>query len=312
METLINVTIPVFGIVLTGYLAGRMGILGEASARAVNAFVYYFSLPALLFLFTAQATLGEIVNVNFIAVFLLGTLIAVSVATLGGRFLFGLGTRSLVVHAMAAGFANTAYMGIPIFLTAFGKEGILPAIIATITANTLVIGIGIAVLESTQGEAFVRSPRVGNIFRSLGTNPLIMAPLLGLVVVALGVEIPVPFAKYLDLLGSAAGPSALFALGLALSAQNLRISWAEVAWLSAIKLVLQPLATFALLAYVIPLQGSWFQGALILSALPTGALVYVVAQQYSVHVIQASATIVVSTAVSVMTISIVLISLGIP
>lgn len=321
MDTLVNVTIPVFGIVLTGYLAGRFKVLGEASASAVNAFVYYFALPALLFLFTAQAELSELNNFGFIAVFLAGTLITIAVGALGGRFLFGLPVRSLTTHGITAGFANTAYMGIPIFLTAFGKDGALPAILATIAANILVIGFAIAVLEYAADRAGPESGQPGESGRpgklrttvtALVTNPLLVAPIAGLGFSALGFGLPSPIVNYLDLLGSAAGPSALFALGLALSAQALSIKWAEVMWLTVLKLVLQPLVTLALALYVWPLSGDWFRGALILAALPTGALIYVVAQRYEAYVQETSATIVVSTAVSVLTVSIVLIALGIP
>lgn len=312
METLVNVTIPVFGIVLTGYLAGRFGILGEASAGAVNAFVYYFALPALLFFFTAQASPAELGNLPFIAVFLTGTAVVMAIAAIGGRLLFGLPVAALTTHTMTAGFANTAYMGIPIFLTAFGKDGTLPAIVATIAANTLVIGIGIGLLEFGSRREDGEGGRLGATFKALARNPLLIAPIAGLVVAGLGVGIPLPVANYLDLLGSAAGPSALFALGLALSAQALRIKWSEVLWLSALKLVVQPLVTLALILHVWPLDDAWMAGALILSALPTGALVYVVAQRYGSYVQEASATIVVSTAISVATVSGVLIALGIP
>jgi len=311
MNALINVAIPVFGIVLTGYLAGKLRILGDASATAVNAFVYYFALPALLFLFTAQASLDEIVNIPFIAVFLFGTLTTIAVAALGAHLLFRLDAKSTVVHAMTAGFSNTAYMGIPIFLTAFGRAGTLPAIIATIAANTLVIGAGIAALELLGKGAVQRQSRITRTLRSLAANPLLISPLLGLCVAAAGFAIPTPVANYLDLLGGAAGPSALFALGLALSAQALRIAWGEVAWLTLLKLVVQPLVTLALILYVFPLPEAWFEGALILSALPTGALIFVVAQQYNAYVQTSSAAIVVSTAVSVATVSLILIGLGI-
>ena len=69
METLVTVTIPVFGIILTGYLAGKFSLLSEHSAKAINAFVYYFSLPALLFLLTTKADFAEIANFSFILVF---------------------------------------------------------------------------------------------------------------------------------------------------------------------------------------------------------------------------------------------------
>ena len=122
METLVEVAFPVFAIVLTGYLAGQFGILGAQSAAALNCFVYYFALPPVLFVFTARAPITEILNWPFIAAFLGGTTLTLIVALAGGRFVFGHDTPRLAMHGLTAVFANTAYMGIPLFLTAFGPD----------------------------------------------------------------------------------------------------------------------------------------------------------------------------------------------
>jgi malonate transporter len=55
MNSFINVVIPIFGIILTGYVAGRSGVLGPDSALALNRFVFSFALPPALLLFTARA-----------------------------------------------------------------------------------------------------------------------------------------------------------------------------------------------------------------------------------------------------------------
>lgn len=312
MDALVNVTIPVFGIVLTGYVAGRLGLLGEASASAVNAFVYYFSLPALLILFTARSSIGEIANFPFILVFLFGSISAALIAVVIGKYVFKIDRGRLVVHSLVSGFSNSAYMGIPVFLMAFGVNGTLPAIIATIVGNTLLIGAGIVFLEFNRRDRVSGLRAMRRTSRSLISSPLVMAPILGLLIAASGWKIPTPAANYLELLGNAAGPSALFALGLALSAQVLRIAWREVVGMSVIKLLIQPLTTFALITFVFPLEEPWFEAALILAAMPTGAVAYVVAQQYDTYAPEASAAIVLSTALSVITLSAMLIILGLP
>src|SRR5262245_14000498 len=66
MDALINVVVPVFGIILTGYLAGRLGVLGPDSAAALNRFVFYFALPPALLIFMARAPIDKIFNWPFI------------------------------------------------------------------------------------------------------------------------------------------------------------------------------------------------------------------------------------------------------
>ena len=72
MNALINIVLPVFGIILTGYLAGRFEALGPESAAALNRFVFYFAVPANLFVFTARAPIDKIFNWPFIGAFIGG------------------------------------------------------------------------------------------------------------------------------------------------------------------------------------------------------------------------------------------------
>jgi len=69
MDAIINVVIPVFGVILTGYLAGRLKLLGPESAAALNRFIFYFALPPALFIFTARAPVEKIFNWPFIGAF---------------------------------------------------------------------------------------------------------------------------------------------------------------------------------------------------------------------------------------------------
>jgi len=85
----------------------------------------------------------------------------------------------------------------------------------------------------------------------------------------------------------------------------------EVLWLSALKAIFNPFLTFVLVIYVFAVDPFWSKAGIILSAMPTGANAYVVAQQYKVHVETASSVVVVSTGMSIITISFVLIWLGV-
>jgi predicted permease len=112
-------------------------------------------------------------------------------------------------------------------------------------------------------------------------------------------------------MAAAVGPAALFAVGLSLVGRKLTSNAGEVIWLSALKTVVNPILTFVLVTYVFVMDSFWSQAAVILSAMPVGTNPYVVAQQYDVHIETVSPTIVVSTAMSVVTIFFALIWFGV-
>ena len=124
--------------------------------------------------------------------------------------------------------------------------------------------------------------------------------------------IPKAIGNYLDLMATAAGPAALFAVGLSLVGRKIVGNIGEVVWLSALKVVINPILAFVLVTYVFLMDAFWSQAAVILSAMPVGTNPYVIAQQYNVHVKTVSPTIVVSTAMSVVVVFFVLVWYGVP
>lgn len=310
MNAIIDVILPVFGIILAGFLAGRFRVLGADSAEALNRFVYYFALPPLMFLSTARVPIDEIFRWSFLSAYLLGAIIAAAIAVVGAATIFGLRRGEVLsLHALTAMHANTGYLGIPLFLAAFGENGILPAVITTAATNTILIALAIAVIETTRSGdgGWVRAAR-----RSLAailTSPLLIGPAAGIAASALSLAVPSPIERFLDLLGATAGPGALFALGLALVGRSLAEQVGELTWLVAIKLLLHPLVTWLLVAFVIPVDPEWGRAAVLLAAMPTGALVYVLSQQYGIYVQRSSATILVTTILSVLTLSVLFIGL---
>lgn len=307
MDALVNVAVPVFAIVVLGYLAGWFGILAGESAMALNRFVYYFALPPVLFVFTARAPIEKVLYWPFIAAFLGGSILTLLVALLLGRLWFRHDLAKLSLLGLSAVFSNTAYMGIPLFLAAYGPQGALPAIVATLAANTLFIGGAIACLETAKAKGTSSLSAATHVGGSLIKNPLLVAPVLGVLFSNFALPVPKPVGNFLDLMAAAAGPAALFALGLSLVGRELRGDWIEIAWVVALKLVVHPVATLLLVTYVFVMEPFWSRAAVILAALPVGALVFVVAQQYDVYVQRASTSIIVSTALSVVTVSMLLI-----
>src|SRR6202163_563878 len=132
MNALINVVLPVFGIILTGYLAGRIEVLGRDSAAARNRFVFYFGLPPALFIAMARAPIDKSFNWPFIGCFLGGAVLTPPRSLVAGRFWFREDVATLSVAGLTAVFANVLTMGLPLLLTAYGPDGALPSIVAAL------------------------------------------------------------------------------------------------------------------------------------------------------------------------------------
>lgn len=302
MQAIFNIVLPVFGIILGGYLARYFNILDAASSAALNRFVYSITLPPLLFLSSAETPFEDLLYWPFIGLYLSGIGVTLALALIGARVLFGHRDHaSLTLHAMAAVFANTVYMGIPLFQTAFGREGTTPVIVAALTSNLLLIGAAVVNLQLAQAQGNKRREILTEVFGALLRSPVVTPLLLGLLVSYLQLPLPQPFEKFLDLMAGAAGPTALFALGLSLYGHSLKGNVGELSWLVVLKLIINPLVTWGLAIYIFRLDAFWANSAVLIAAIPTGALVFVHAQRYNVYVQRSAAVVIATTSLSVFT-----------
>ena len=311
MGAIVNVVLPVFGIILAGYLAGRFRLLGEASSEALNRFVYFVALPALFFASMSRVEISEALHGPFLAAFGGGMLGSFALALLIGVFAFPNRLAALGLHGLCAIFSNTGYLGIPLLLITFGEAGKLPGIISTIITGAVIMAIGTAIIETDLGRGGDPVRVLRNVVVGVCKSPLVLAAAAGLGVSALGWTVPVAFAQFCDILGAAAAPAALFAIGLFLVGRSFTAGALEVGWMVTIKLLVQPALTWWLAYGVMSMGPVWAAAAVIQAALPTGALMFVLAQHYGIYVQRATAAIMVSTVLSVVTLSVLFVVLDV-
>jgi malonate transporter len=304
MEPIVDVVLPVFAIVLLGFLSGRSGILGQAGTDALNRFVFYVALPALFFVSMARVPVAETLNLPFLAAYGGGIAATAGVAVGVARVAFPNRLGGLCLNAVSAVFANTGYMGIPLLITAYGGEAAaLPAIIATVFQSAVVLTVAIVVLEVDASRAGHARDLARDVATGVLKSPLLLAAVGGLAVSGFQVRLPAAIVTFCDILGAAAAPCALFAIGLFMNGRSFRADLGEVIWLTALKLLVQPAVTAVLAFRVLDMEPRWAESAVILAALPTGALVFVMAQQYGLYVQRSTAAIVVSTVAAVASLS---------
>lgn len=295
--------LPVFAIVAAGYLCGARGLLGEDSSEALNRFVYWVALPALLFRAMAGVDFGTVLNLPFIVGFVGPLLVLWLAASLLARALFGSDLAQATVHGMNSVLGNSGYMGIPLAITAYGAAAAVPAIVATIVNAAVVPAIAITLIEVARGRGAGFGVLLG-LARSLATNPVVVAPLAGLGWATTGLPPPTPVENFTALLGAAAAPCALFAIGLFLVGKPQGEGRAEVGLMMFLKLLVHPALTALMVFVVWPADPLWAKNAVLMAALPTGSSTFVLAQAYGVYVLRTSTTILWGTVASVATISV--------
>lgn len=303
LEPVLGAVLPVFGLVACGFLAGRFGLVTQASSEALNQFVYAFALPAMLFVAVYRGSLDEILSGNFLLAMVGATLLT---AVAGYGFSQFSKDREKAVHVMRglnASFANTGYLGIPLVTVAYGERAALPAALATVATNIFSFALAIVLLERF---ANPENPGIGRALASVAKSPLIWPIALAIALVALQIKIPLPVERFAGLLAGAAGPCALFAIGLFVSQLSIRAGIAASWPSTALKLVLHPVLMAILVFWLLPVDPFWARIAVVCAALPLGATAFVLAQRYKLLEEETSTGAVLSTAASLVTVSLVM------
>lgn len=293
-------TVPFFALIGLGYGAGRTRFFSEAATAALTKFVFYFALSAMLFRFSATLSIAEIFDARLASGYLWGSLAVYAVGS-AVAFARRLDVQTAAIEAQCACTGNTGFLGVPMLALLFGPEAVAPIIL--ILSIDLIVFSSLLVILVTGAREGRMSLR---IFRIVGAgllkNPMIVSIVAGLLVSASELPLPGAATEFLTMLGNAATPCALFAIGASLASKSTE-RMAVAGWLSFAKLVLHPLFVAAGLYLFFPVTP--FQAAVAVSAaaLPVAGNVFMLAQHYGVAPQRVSAAILISTAASIFTVS---------
>lgn len=292
-------TLPFFALIGLGWYAGRTRFFTEEATVYLTKFVFYFALSAMLFRFSANLSLAEVLDWRLIGAYLWGTLTIYLVLT-GVSLLRRLPFDEVVIEAQTGVIGNTGFLGVPMLALILGPESI-PAVMQVLAVDLIVFSSLFTILITGSRDGRVSIWILRSVGLGLIRNPMIVAMAAGLAWSALKIPMPTPLDEFLTLLGAAATPGALFAIGASLASKSAeRLSVAS--WLSFAKLVLHPAAVALAALVILPVEP--FNAGVIIAAaaLPVAGNVYILAQHYGVAPQRVSAAILISTAVSVVTV----------
>jgi predicted permease len=208
------------------------------------------------------------------------------------------------IEAQCAVIGNTGFLGVPMLVLLMGEQAIGPVMLVLAVDLVVFSSLIVILMSIAQDGRFELS-----IFKTIGIgllkNPMIVSMVLGLTWSAIGLPLPKPVFAFAELLGAAATPGALFAIGASLASKSTE-KIEVAAWLTFCKLVLHPACVAIAAIYIFPLDP--YSAAVIIAAaaLPVAGNVYMLAQHYNVAPQRVSAAILVSTAISIVTVSLVI------
>jgi predicted permease len=293
-----DLILPVFAVIITGWIVGYTGYLSRTLSDALIRFAYTIAMPALLIVTIAQEPGHSLVNWRFLAAFGGGSLLCFALV-------FGImsihASRSLAsrtMHGMVASMTNTGFVALPVLRSIYGPRAVLPAAIATVFVAVVMFPTTVILLELDQRDASGSRTAPMATVRNIVLNPMVISTLIGMLVSMLDLHMPGPVVSYLGILADGLTPCALFAIGLGLSIDGLRANLERSALLSAVKLVIMPLIVYGLSVFL-GLDPLYTIAAVICAAVPTAKTVYILAGQYHCEETMVAATISMTTLASI-------------
>lgn len=294
-------------MIAAGYGARRLAVMPEGSGTLLGHFVAWIALPVLMFNIAATTDWRAVWNTGFVAASLLGSVMLFGVGMGIGR-LRGLAVGDIAVDGLNASYSNVGYLGLPLFLLAVGPVSAPYVMIATSLILMPLFALAVGTIELRQHRNQGVAHAVGKAALGVVKNPVLAVSLAGVAWWATGWELPKVAERFTHLLGGAASPTALVAIGLTLAERPLTeaIGSRFVLMLTTAKLIVHPLVT-AVIAYgLLGMSGIPAFMAVAIAALPTGTAPFMIAGFYARDGKVTSGTILMTTLISVMTLSLLL------
>lgn len=304
MIDVVALLLPFFGLILIGYVAARATGQPLEALGWLNTFIIYAALPALFFKLVSRTPIGELTRIDFILGEIGAVYLVFAVAFLTGYVLRRNSFEDCTIQSFTAAYGNIGYMGPGLALLAFGEKAAVPVALIVCLENAAHFITAPAMMAMAGDDARPKHRIALSIVQKVALHPFILSTALGFACAASGQQLPGPALKLVDYLAQAAAPCALFAMGVTLALRPVKRTPAELGYLAGLKLIVLPLSVYLVLSLVGDFDPVWMHTAMLLAALPTATNVFVISQQYGVWQERASASILIITLLSVVTLPI--------
>ncbi len=306
MSALFDVILPVFLVVGFGYLVCWRKMLSEVAVDGIMRFAQNFAVPVLLFNAMAKLDLGRNFDPFLLLSFYAGAFLS---------FGFGLATayywlKRPIEDSIAIGFvclfSNSLLLGIPITERAYGPDALLGnfAIIAIHSPMLYTFGITLMEFARARGQNLSISRIALRALSGVLHTPLVIGILAGLamnLLIQAGLVMPEGFWGAVDMMSRAALPAALFGLGGVLYRYRPEGEMRAILICCIASLILHPVVTFGL-GKLFGLSVAEMRSAVVTASMAPGVNAYLFASIYGVAKRVAASTVLMATALSILSI----------
>ena len=300
---ILETVIPVFFVVGAGYLCRRTGLLADSVTTGLLTFTTTIAAPVLLFRGMYHLDLGEMFRADLLFSFYAGAIACFFLAMFGARKIFGMRPGESVAIGFAALFSNSLLLGVPITERAYGEDALGPnfAIIAIHAPLCYLIGITAMEMSRADGRGPLSTAKA--TVKAMFRNALTIGIAIGLAFNLGGIRMPGPVEGGVDMIARAALPVALFGLGGALTRYSLRAGLGPAAMIAGLGLMIHPAITLGLSWGLFDLPEGMVRSATLTASMPPGVNAYVFAAMYSRAVGECASSVLLATAISVVSVS---------
>lgn len=295
-QTILQALVPVVFVAGLGWLVGRLGVLDPQRIRSITTFIVTVALPAALFAGVFNFSPRQLENVPYLLTMVVALMGTWAVGFVLARLVFRSTTPSAAMLGLNSSFPDLAYFGLPVLAAVIGSQGLLPVIVGNLVISVLMVPITILLLgamDGTKHESFLDN------LKTTVTKPRVWAPVLGAILVLLGVKLPPLAEASVKLIGSTAGGTALFALGVMLSGLTPRLDKTAISVL-LLKDFAQP-ALALVLALAFHFSGDLSKGVVLAAACPCATASAMLASTYRIDEQPKTSAVVLSNIAGVLT-----------
>jgi predicted permease len=305
-DVFLNV-VPIFVLILLGWLIVRLDYLKASVGEALGDFVFRVAVPVLLFRTIAVADFRDGSPWALWAAYFSGVAITWTLGHLAATLLFGKDARLGVLAGVSSAFANTVFIGLPLVSHSLGEEGVVALSILLSVHLPVMMIAGTVLMEraerrSSGGPGHSPWQLLKGILRNLAFNPLVIGLVAGALVHLAGVPLGGPFKVVIDQLAAVAAPAALISIGMALDKYGLSGNSGLAVLTSTLKLVVLPASVYCA-CRLLGLGDHWTAALVLTSSVPTGVNAWLIANHFNVGHGLASTTITITTALGVVSVS---------
>ncbi len=301
MQLIIQTMLPLIFLVILGSIL-KKSIADNSWTDVLNKLAIYLLFPALIFSGMMKIKLESINDFSFIYENFL-ILISIILILYFGLKILGFKESIVNTYIISVFFGNVGYLGFPIISTLIiGSEGLVSIHVAIYTL--ILFTLGISILEFSAYKKLN-----SNIFINALKNPLLLAVIFSVILLISNIKLPYIISKTIDLLAGGATPIILISLGIFLARELPKVEYKHVIWLVILKLFLMP--SIFLICFYIAGQTEALTISVLEAGMPMAITPFILAEIYPMEKEIIAISIVISSILSVVTLPLLIISIGV-